>query len=75
MLAKLVFVILLSTFYDVELVVSSKERKVSDAPLQDVQRCQPSEFHQGGGDDPQEKPVGLPDAGRDSPVKCPAIAR
>lgn len=62
---KLLAVVVFSLLFDVQVVVSSKERKASHASVQDVQGSFSSEFHEGRGvHAPQESEL-VPDAGRD----------
>lgn len=66
-MTKLLFVVVLSLFYDVQITVFPKER-VKNETVQDVQGSIPPELHQGRGSDPQEKPELQPDARWNPPV-------
>jgi len=55
-MAKLLTVIVFSLFFDVQLVVSSKERSFHHETLQNVSLPEPEILYQGCGGDPQEKP-------------------
>lgn len=54
-MGKLLTVIVFSLFFDVQLVVSSKERPFHYETLQNVSQSEPEILHQGGGRDSQEE--------------------
>lgn len=55
-MVKLLTVIVFSLFFDVQLVVSSKERPVHHETLQNVSQSEPQVLHPGRGGDSQEEP-------------------
>lgn len=59
---KIIGVVVFSLLFDVQVVVSSKERKVSSETVQDVEAVKQARVYEGRGDDSSQEPSVEPDA-------------
>lgn len=62
MMFKIIGVVVFSLLFDVQVVVSSKERKVFSETVQDVEAVKQAGIYERRGSDAQEEPVVEPDA-------------